>query len=174
MMRAFALMLVLLSAGAAHALSDDGVHRPRVLRRADADTPLTQAETEVRKLERAWLDAYENHDAEAMDRIVAEDFMITFPGGGVQTKPELMQQIRTPHSKDAKHQRFVTENVQSRSYGETVILTGVVVTLYEKEGKPALAESRYMDTYDRIGGNWKVVASHLSNVPKPAESAEPK
>ena len=36
---------------------------------------LTNAEEEVRKLERQWLDAYEQHDAEAMERIVADDFI---------------------------------------------------------------------------------------------------
>jgi ketosteroid isomerase-like protein len=152
-MKAFVTVILLLAAAAA------GAH----------EATLTPAETEVRQLERAWLDAYENFDAEAMDRIVADDFTITFPEGGVQTKPELMKQIRAPREKDAPPMKFVTENVQSRAYGETVILMGVVVTLFERDGKPARAESRYTDTYVKVGGSWKVVASHLSRVPKPAE-----
>jgi hypothetical protein len=39
------------------------------------------AAQEVRKLERAWLDAYEQHVAKAMNAIVADDFIITFPNG---------------------------------------------------------------------------------------------
>ena len=153
-MKAFVMVILLLAAVTAN---------------AHEGTALTPAEAEVRQLERAWLDAYENFDAEAMDRIVADDFTITFPEGGVQTKPELMKQIRAPREKGAPPMKFVTENVQSRSYGETVILTGVVVTLFERDGKPARAESRYTDTYVKVGGNWRVVASHLSRAPKPAD-----
>jgi ketosteroid isomerase-like protein len=54
------------------------------------------AEQEVRQLERAWLDAYEKADADAMDRIVSDDFVITFPNGARQTKAQLMKMIRGP------------------------------------------------------------------------------
>lgn len=57
---------------------------------------LSKAEEEVRRLERQWLDAYEQNDADAMERIVADDFTITFPNGAMQTKPQLMAIIKTP------------------------------------------------------------------------------
>ena len=63
---------------------------PPLSRRPGAKPAAAKAEEEVKKLEREWLDAYEKNDAEAMDRIVAEDFTITFPNGSVQTKPQLM------------------------------------------------------------------------------------
>ena len=126
---------------------------------------LSRAEQEVRRLERAWLDAYERFDAKAMDSIVADDFAITFPNGDVQTKPRLMDDIRKPRPAGAPAMKFHTEDVSSRSYGDTVVLRGVVVTEYEREGKPARQQSRYTDTYVRRGGRWRVVASHLSNAP---------
>ena len=43
----------------------------------------TGAAQEVQKLERRWLDAYEQHDDKAMSIIVADDFTITFPDGSV-------------------------------------------------------------------------------------------
>ena len=49
---------------------------------------LSQAEQDVRKLERSWLDAYEKRDVALMSAIVAEDFTITFPDGSVQTKQQ--------------------------------------------------------------------------------------
>ncbi len=45
-----------------------------------------QAEQEVRKLEREWLNAYERRDSVAMNRIVAGDFTITYQNGSVETK----------------------------------------------------------------------------------------
>ena len=128
---------------------------------------VTKAEDEVRKLERQWLDAYEQHDSDAMTRIVADDFVITFPNGTQQTKPQLMSMIKSPGS--GPKMRFHTEDVRSRAYGETVILMGRVVTEYERDGKPVKEQSRYTDTYVRRNGRWQVVASHLSNVEQPGK-----
>ncbi len=138
---------------------------------APAQQPkLSQAEEEVRRLERQWLDAYEQNDAEAMNRIVADDFTITFPNGEMQTKPQLMTMVKAPRRASQPRMRFRTEGVQSRAYGNTVILIGKVITEYEREGKTATEQSRYTDTYVRRGGRWQVVASHLSNV---AEAKKP-
>lgn len=124
---------------------------------------LGKAEEEVRKLERRWLDAYEQNDAEAMERIVADDFTITFPNGAIQTKPQLMSMVKTPRRASQPRMRFYTEDVRSRAYGDTVILMGRVVTEYERDGKTVRERSRYTDTYVRRKGRWQVVASHLSN-----------
>lgn len=125
---------------------------------------LTKAEDEVRKLERAWLDAYEQSNAEAMERIVADDFTITFPNGSIQTKPQLMNMIKSPRRGTRPKMRFYTEEVQSRAYGDTVILIGRVITEFERDGKAVKEQSRYTDTYVKRNGRWQVVASHLSNV----------
>ncbi len=126
---------------------------------------VTKAEEEVRKLERQWLDAYEQNDSDAMTKIVADDFVITFPNGAQQTKPDIMNLIKTPSS--GPKMRFYTEDVKSRAYGDTVILSGRVVTEYERDGKKVKEQSRYTDTYLKRNGRWQVVASHLSNVQEP-------
>jgi ketosteroid isomerase-like protein len=125
---------------------------------------LSKAEEEVRRLEREWLDAYEQHDGGAMERIVADDFTITFPNGAVQTKPQLMAMVRAPRRAGQPRMRFRTEDVRSRAYGGTVILIGRVVTEYERDGQAVREQSRYTDTYVLRGGRWQVAASHLSNV----------
>jgi ketosteroid isomerase-like protein len=125
---------------------------------------LTKAEEVVRKLERQWLDAYEQYNADAMNLIVADDFTITFPNGAMQTKPQIMSMIKAPRRASDSKMRFSTEDVRSRAYGNTVILIGRVVTEYERDGKPAKEVSRYTDTYVKRKGRWQVVASHLSNV----------
>ena len=125
---------------------------------------VSKAEDEVRKLERQWLDAYEQNNAEAMERIVADDFTITFPNGAIQTKPQLMAMIKSPRRAGQSRMKFSTEDVQSRAYGDTVILIGRVITEYERDGKTVKEQSRYTDTYVQRKGRWQVVASHLSNI----------
>lgn len=128
----------------------------------------SKAEQEVRKLERAWLDAYEQHDAKAMDAIVADDFTITFPDGSIQTKSQVVDSIKEPRNPANPSLKFYTEDVQARVYGDTVvILIGRVVTEYVRDGKTMKEQNRYTDTYVKRGGRWQVVASHLSNVAQP-------
>lgn len=117
---------------------------------------------QVRKLERAWLDAYEKHDVKAMDAILGHDFLITFPDGSQQNRKQVLEMISGAPSGN----RFSTVDVISRVYGDTVILTGKVITEFKRDGKTMTDESLYTDTYVRWNGKWKVVASHLSNAPK--------
>ena len=124
---------------------------------------LSQAEQDVRKLERAWLDAYEKRDVAAMTAIVADDFTITFSDGSMQTKPQIIESLKRPSGSTSK---FTTENVQSRVYGDTVILIGLVISEWKQNGQPMTDRSRYTDTYVKRNGKWQVVASHLSKAGK--------
>ncbi|MBC7910977.1 MAG: nuclear transport factor 2 family protein [Pyrinomonadaceae bacterium] len=126
----------------------------------------SKAEQAVRKLERAWLDAYEQRDAKAMNAIVADDFVITFPDGSRQTKQQVVDSIKAPRNPASPSLKFHTEDVQARVYGNTVILIGRVVTEYLRDGKTVKEQSRYTDTYIKRQGRWQVVASHLSNAPQ--------
>lgn len=120
---------------------------------------LTPAEQDVRKVERSWLDAYERRDVASMSAIVADDFLITFPDGSMQTKQQIVDSIKGP---GATAMKFSTESVQSRVYGDTVILIGLVVSEWKQNGNPMTERSRYTDTYVKRNGKWQVVASHLS------------
>ncbi len=126
------------------------------------------AAEEVQKLERRWLDAYEKLDDKAMDLIVADDFSITFPDGTMQDKAQVLSSLKPPAGAPATSSKFLTEGVQARVYGDTVVLTGVVVSEWSRDGKSVgKSHMRYTDTYVKRNGRWQVVASHLSNVKKP-------
>jgi uncharacterized protein (TIGR02246 family) len=126
----------------------------------------TDAVQQVRQLEREWLDAYEKHDSAAMQRIVADDFSIVFPDGSGQTKAGILTMLERARASSRPSPRFTTEDVQARAYGDTVILSGRVITHMKRaDGSESRQESRYTDTYVKLDGRWQVVASHLSNVP---------
>jgi ketosteroid isomerase-like protein len=118
-----------------------------------------QAEQEVQKLERQWLDAYEKHDSAAMDKIVANDWMGTFPDGRVQTKESVMKLVKSPRPPEMPSPKFYTEEVKARAYGDTVILTGRIITEWPGGNKQT---ARYTDTWVKRNGSWQVVASHMS------------
>jgi ketosteroid isomerase-like protein len=136
-----------------------------------SDTPkavanLSESEKEVRKLEREWLDAYEQHDAAAMDRIVADDFKLTQSGGGTQTKADILAALKAAGNSGGPTAKFSTEDVQSRVEGDTVLLSGRVMQRMEHDGQTRTMELRYIDTYVKRQGRWQVVASQLTRIPQ--------
>ena len=128
-----------------------------------APTNSLDAEQQVRAAERRWLDAYEQRDPVAMREILADDFVITYPGGEMQSKTDVVTMIERQRAADRPSPRFRTEEVKAHVYGDTVILTGNVVTI---PGSGEEEVSRYTDTWVRVGGQWRVATSHLSNAPK--------
>jgi ketosteroid isomerase-like protein len=122
------------------------------------------SQSEVRKLEREWLDAYEQHDATAMNRIVADDFTITNSNGTVQTKADIMKMLGSPRPATAPSLTFSTEDVQARVDGDKVILSGRVLQKGERNGQQMTIPSRYTDTYVKRQGRWQVVASQLTRI----------
>ena len=118
-----------------------------------------QPEQEVKKVERQWLDAYEKHDAAAMDKIVANDWTGTFPDGSVQTKESVMKLVMHPRPPEMPGPKFSSEDVKAKVYGDTVILTGRIITEWPSGSRQ---QARYTDTYVKRNGAWQVVASHMS------------
>lgn len=114
---------------------------------------------EVKKAEREWLDAYESRDAEAMKRIIADDFVIYFPDGNLQKKADIVRMMERGKAAGRPGGKFWTEESEARVYGDTVVLTGRVVS---QQGD-SRDVSRYTDTWVRRDGKWQVVTSHLGN-----------
>ena len=126
-----------------------------------SEKPLSQAEQEVRKLEREWLDAYEKRDLEAMKLILADDFKLIYSNGSVQTKADVLAQIKSAQESGRPSPKLKTEEVQSRVEGESVILTGRFIQQMERDGQIRTMQMRYTDTYIKRQRRWQIVASQL-------------
>lgn len=133
-------------------------------------TSVGAVEQELLKLERDWLDAYTKRDVAAMDRIEADDFMITFPDGSVRTKADEIASLKKP-APEGQPPIFMTADTKVRVYGDTAVLTGKVIqkgTYAEgpRKGQDFNIQSRYTDVYVKRNGRWQVVASHLTGLPQ--------
>lgn len=117
------------------------------------------AEAELRAAERAWLDAYDDNDLEAMRRIVADEFEIVYANASVLDKTGTLA-LLTPGEPDDPATRQFTEGTTIRLYGDVAILTGV----YVNEGPNGVRRARYTDTWVWRDGRWQVVASHLTRL----------
>lgn len=123
--------------------------------------PGPDAEAELRQTERAWLDAYDTNDVEAMQRIVADEFEIVYANGSVVDKSTTIGWL-SPGQPDDPSTRQYTEDTRVRLYGMMAILTGI----YVSESPQGTNRSRYTDTWIWRDGRWQVVASHLTRLPE--------
>jgi ketosteroid isomerase-like protein len=121
-------------------------------------------EEQVRKLEREWLDAYEQRDVPAMERILAHDFVITHPDGQTQTKAQVLEGLKMREKSAAPPSKFATEAVEARIEGDSIVLTGRLVQKSERGGELKTMQFSYTDTYTRRNGRWQVIASRLTRL----------
>ena len=176
-----AMMLLLVTSAAARQTGSQqpgsGSAPVSPVNRAPQTSSSAQTEQELLRLERAWLDAYEQRDTAAMERILADDFTITFGSGQTEDKAQTVANLRRPAGPNQL--RFRTEETRVRLYGETAILSGLVLTLRVTDGREeVVSRARYTDTYARLQRShsprqtrWQVVASHLSQLPRQRTAA---
>ena len=127
-------------------------------------TTKPKTEQKLLQLQREWLDAYQKHDAAALERIEAEDFILTESDGKLTTKAEDVESIKNanpPQPDDT----FDAEDVKVRVYGDTAVLMGRVILKYRNKGQLVVEQYRYTDTYLKRRGRWLVVASQLTRIP---------
>jgi ketosteroid isomerase-like protein len=130
---------------------------------ATGQTKNSKAEQELLKLQREWLDAYQRHDAAALEQIEADNFTLTEADGKVTTKAEDVASIKnakTPQPDDS----FDVEDVKVRLYGDTAVLIGRVILKYRNKGQMVVERYRYTDTYLKRRKRWQVIASQLTRI----------
>jgi ketosteroid isomerase-like protein len=118
---------------------------------------------ELSRLERAWNEAHVRGDAEALDRLWADDFVVTVPGMPVMTKPDTIGVWRTGRM---KFQRYETSDVRMRVYDNAAIVTGRVQRTRTVGGNVADDDWLFTKMYVRRAGGWQVVAFHASPAPR--------
>jgi ketosteroid isomerase-like protein len=111
------------------------------------------------KLENEWNDALRRHDAEALARIVSEDFEIrSAPTPGVPTARDeaLRAWAQLPALQSTVGQMAVHE------YGELMVVS-FVWKLGEAEGRPQQTFF-VVDTWKRAGNEWKVAVRYAAPI----------
>ena len=116
-------------------------------------------EGQILALENAWNQAEMQHDPAALELILTDDFVITEPDGTLQTKREHMS-----FTKDASYHYdvLVSEGFRIKVYGTVAVVTGTYHEKGSSKGTHFDRRGRFTDTWIRVGGTWRCVASHDS------------
>jgi ketosteroid isomerase-like protein len=122
------------------------------------------AERAVTQLIHQWLDALVAKDFAAIDRIVADDYLITISDGRLLNKEQDLAPVRDAQLKFASAK---VEDLKVRVFGDTAIATGTGiynVTYGERGGE---TRERFTDVWLKRKGRWQAVSSHSTTLPKP-------
>lgn len=100
-------------------------------------------------------------DVQALDQLLADDWLLTHSDGRVQTKTEYLDELS---SRDRTNQAIANEDVSLRSYGDAAVVTGVSVQSGVSQGKPWSGRFRFTRVWVLRDDHWIMVASHSSRV----------
>ena len=122
-----------------------------------------QAETdaELLALDATWNELRMKPDVAGLDRILADDWMLTHSDGRVQYKADYLDELRTS---TRRNQGIGNEDLRVRRYGDTMVVTGASVQSGISNGQPWSGRFRFTRTWVKRDGAWIMVSSHSSRV----------
>ena len=152
--------LVVAAAPVASAQTPDSKQKPA------AAAPAGDVEQTLMKLEREATAALIKRDAAGFGRIFAEDAVLTSPDGTVQTKAQLLA--------DVKSGSLVLESsdiadMKVHVHGEAALVTYATTDKGKYKGQDISGRYRWTDVFVRRSGTWHIVASQgtpIQSAPK--------
>ena len=131
------------------------------------------AEAEVKKLMDAAQTALAKNDADAMDKIYAENYMLVNLDGSVQTRAERLAALR---SGDAKYTAFAYSepNIRVKPDGTGAIVIAKLSMKGTMRGKAMDGDYRVTQVYAKMpDGTWKQITAQATKIEGGGEPAKP-
>jgi uncharacterized protein (TIGR02246 family) len=119
---------------------------------------------ELMRLETVWNEAHQNGNADALDKLWADDLEVTVPKMPVMSKSEVLGFARSGRM---KFQRYQTSDVKVRVYGDAAVVSGRLQRTRTLNGKTLDDDWRFLKVYVRRDGRWLVVAFQASDAAQP-------
>ena len=105
-----------------------------------------------------------NGDRAALERLVADDYVLVNGAGQVQDKARLIADYVAP---GFKLDPFTIEEPVEKVLGDTALLGGRVNMTGTDGGQRFALVVRFVDTWAKRDGQWRVVYSQVTRVAKP-------
>lgn len=120
---------------------------------------ISSEEDEVRRVEIEWGDAFEQRDFAALDRIMADEYILTDPLGNIRDKAESLAAIET---NQVLFESTKSDNVKVRINGDTAVVTGRSTFKGRYKGWSMTGRYQYTDVLVKRRGSWQAVSSHIT------------
>ena len=103
--------------------------------------------------------AVQNNDAETMDRILADDFILVLGDGSTFTKDDLLASAR---NKDEIYEYQEDTQQTVRIWGDTAVVTALLRSKGTTHGEPFEHKLWFSDTYVRTPSGWRYAFGQAS------------
>ena len=130
----------------------------------EAPQSVEATEKEVLQVNEAVGKAIRSKDADALARLLYDDFVYTNQTGEVLSKQQMLANIRSGKLTTVQ-QRY--DGLVPHVFGNTVVLTGISKTTLVYAGKRSDGPRRFTRVYVKQDGVWRLAAQHVSLAPKP-------
>lgn len=124
---------------------------------------MKEVEKEVRRLEEELTQTEMRVDVEALDRIYADDIMVTAPIGLVVDKPAVMTEVRQAADK-AKVEKYDKDDLKVRAFGDTAVTSYRISAKAKFEDREINAHLCITNVWLKRQGSWQIVARHTANL----------
>ena len=124
-----------------------------------AEESEAESQRQVAALDTAYQAAVAANDAEAMDRILADDFILVNGKGMTFTKADLLREAR---EKTVIYERQDDSQQTVRVWGNTAVVTALLWLKGTTGGKPIERKLWFSDTYVRTPAGWRYAFGQAS------------
>jgi ketosteroid isomerase-like protein len=120
-------------------------------------------EARIRTLNEESGEAQVKRDIAALDRMLADDFILTRANGVVANKAENLADVQ---SGDRSFASYTSDDVRVRLYGDAAVVTGRVTSTGTYKGQDFSGRFRYTKMFIKRDGQWRIVAWHATLMPQ--------
>jgi ketosteroid isomerase-like protein len=131
---------------------------------AQAQPSHIEIEQQLRQMNDEWVKALVRGDAATLDRIMADDFVFTYPLEG----DDKTQFITDVVSGDLNVEYLNRENVSVRIWGNTAVLTGLDSAKWFYQGREFSGQYKIVHVYANRDNEWRLVAVQACPMTEPA------
>lgn len=130
--------------------------------RAESKDSSADIEKIVADLDTEYQAAVERNDANTMDRILADDFVLVVGNGTVYTKADLLKEARSK-STVYEQQKEIDNSQKVRVWGDkTAVVTAKLWIKGTRKGKAFERKLWFSDTYVKTDRGWRYVFGQAS------------
>jgi ketosteroid isomerase-like protein len=113
-------------------------------------------ETQLIQLERSWNQAEMGRDAVAIASLFDDTLVYVDYDGSLMNRAEYLRSVATPSSSP---EHMYDEGMKVHVYSNAGVVSGVYRETGTTKGKPYTRRARFTDTWIKLNGQWKCVAS---------------
>jgi ketosteroid isomerase-like protein len=132
---------------------------PRPSAEAGDRSPLL--EQAVLAVEDAWLSALVQRDTSTLERLLADEFVLSGSAPALETRAQYLDSARMP---DRTLEPLTLDGREVRVYGDTALSLGTAHLRGQWRERKFELHYRYTHVFVHRDGHWRVVAAHLTTL----------